>query len=63
MLVDILIVAAVVVCAYFAVRYLSRPRRRGCSSDCTKCGACRTGAWAVKPRSDGENGGENGGEN
>ena len=40
MLSDIIIVAAMIICAYFAVRYLARPRRRGCARDCTKCGAC-----------------------
>ena len=49
MWIDILVIAVVAAAAYFAVRHLSRPRRRGCSRDCTKCGACRTGAWAPKP--------------
>lgn len=46
MWIDILIIAAAAAAAYFAVRYLGRPRRRGCSRDCTKCGQCRQGVWS-----------------
>lgn len=55
MWIDILVIVIVAAAAYFAVRYLGRPRRRGCSRDCTKCGACRSGVWdAEKNRRDAE---------
>lgn len=48
MLLDIVIVAAFAAGSYLAAKHLSRPRRRGCNRDCTKCGACRQGRWDVK---------------
>ena len=42
---DVVIVLGMAVWAYFAVRYLRRPRRRGCNRDCTQCGACRAGRY------------------
>ena len=46
MWIDILIIAAVAAGAYFAVRYLGRARRPGCSRGRTKGGQCRQGVWS-----------------
>ena len=54
MWIDVLIVLGMVMWAYIAVRYLKRPRRRGCNRDCTKCGACRTGRYGFKTGGQGE---------
>ena len=44
---EILFVAGLIVWLVFALRNLQQKRRRGCARDCTKCGACRSGVWAV----------------
>lgn len=51
---EILFVAGIIAAAVFAVRNLQQRRRRGCARDCTKCGACRSGAWSPENKSKGE---------
>lgn len=55
MLLDIAIAAVFVAGSYLAAKHLSRPRRRGCNRDCTKCGACRHGRWDIKRLREQEN--------
>ena len=49
---EILFVVGLIVWLVFAVRNLQQKRRRGCARDCTKCGACRSGVWAVEKKQD-----------
>ena len=47
---EALFVAGLIVWLVFAVRNLQQKRRRGYARDCTRCGACRKGVWAVEPK-------------
>ena len=47
---EVLFVVGIIAWSAFALRNLQQKRRRGCARDCTRCGACRKGVWAVEKK-------------